>query len=449
MEAFASDPLALAAAALGVLGLGRLLGWLGRLADAGAGYKAKVLASAVFVSGRGAASALAEDVALDSYRILRLFRAKVGPSSVTASFLGLRPRTAVFRPGRGVTLGANLSDVPAPASSLLGEVVPPAPSLPAVDAAFAEPNPARLRRTRAVLVMVDGRVVAERYAPGFGPGTPLCGWSMTKSVLGSLIGAAALGGFLKPGDKALLPAWNGPGDARGSLTLEDLLRMRSGLSFAEVYADPASDVTQMLFALPDTARYAAAKPLEAVPGTLWRYSSGTSNIVSGVLRRALERAGADYHAFPRRALFGPLGMDSAVLEADEAGTFVGSSFMYASARDWARFGQLHLQDGVWEGRRLLPEGWVRFMTTPTPQSPGGCYGAHWWLKVAREMGGESAAARDLPADAYHAFGHEGQCLTVIPSRGLVAVRLGLSIYIDAWNHAEFLAALLAALPART
>lgn len=265
---------------------------------------------------------------------------------------------------------------------------------------------------------------------------------MSKSVLALLVGAAAGRGRLKTSDTALLPEWSGPGDPRGALTLEDLLRMRSGLVFDETYADPLSDVTQSLFALPDSGGAAAAKPLEAPAGSYWRYASGTSNIVSKVLRRALERAGEDYHRFPREALFGPLGMGTALFETDAAGTFVGSSFVYAAARDWARLGQLLLQDGVWEGKRVLPEGWARFVSTPTPQSPDGCYGAHWWTKVAREMGGGTEAAARLPADAFHAFGHEAQCLTVIPSRKLVVVRMGLSVRVDAWNHAEFLDALL-------
>jgi hypothetical protein len=138
-------------------------------------------------------------------------------------------------------------------------------------------------------------------------------------------------------------------------------------------------------------------------------------------------------------------MSSAVLEPDAAGDFVGSSFMYATARDWARFGLLYAQDGVWAGRRVLPEGWVGFSRAPTPQSPDGCYGAHWWLRLSRDFGGESAAARRIPADAFHAQGHEGQAVTVVPSLGLVAVRLGLAVHPDAWDHAAFLAELLDAL----
>ena len=150
----------------------------------------------------------------------------------------------------------------------------------------------------------------------------------------------------------------------------------------------------------------------------------------------------EYHAFPRRALFGPLGMNSAVMESDAAGTFVGSSYMFATARDWARFGQLYLDDGA----RILPREWVRFSATPTPQSPDGCYGAHWWLKVPKDLGGETEAASRIPRDASFALGHEGQSLTVIPSRRLVVVRLGLSIYVDAWNHARFIADVVQALP---
>ena len=138
-------------------------------------------------------------------------------------------------------------------------------------------------------------------------------------------------------------------------------------------------------------------------------------------------------------------MASAVFETDEAGHFVGSSFMYASARDWAKFGQLFLDDGVWAGKRVLPEGWVDYCRRPTPQAKDGRYGAHWWLKIPREMGGETAAAAKIPADAYHAIGHEGQLVSVVPSRRVVAVRLGLAVYPDAWDQADFLNEVLDAL----
>jgi hypothetical protein len=267
---------------------------------------------------------------------------------------------------------------------------------------------------------------------------------MGKSVLSSLVGVLVKEGRLSLGRKALLPEWSAPGDPRSEITLEDLLRMRSGLDFAEVYKDPLSDVTRMLFASPSAAAFAAAKPLRTTPGTLWAYQSGTTNILSRIIRSTLEAAGEDYHLFPRRALFDPLGM-RAVPEPDAAGDFVFSSFLFASARDWARFGLLFSGDGVWEGRRLLPEGWVAFCTTPTPQSPEGRYGAHWWLGLSKEFGGKTEAARRIPKDAFHAMGHEGQALSVIPSQKLVVVRLGMSIRVDAWDHAAFLAGMLDAL----
>jgi CubicO group peptidase (beta-lactamase class C family) len=267
---------------------------------------------------------------------------------------------------------------------------------------------------------------------------------MAKAVMSALVGILVGEKRLSIDGENLLPQWSGPGDPRAKITLDDLLRMRSGLAFAEVYSDPLSDVTRMLFAAGAAADFAAAKTLRATPGATWAYASGTTNIISRVVRNVFARQ-EDYLAFPRRALFEPAGMSSALIEPDAAGDLVGSSFMYATARDWARFGLLYAQDGVLGGRRILPEGWVKYSRTPTPQSRDGCYGAHWWLRLSREFGGETEAARRIPADAFHALGHEGQVVTVIPSLGLVVVRLGLSVYVNAWDHAAFLAELLGAL----
>jgi CubicO group peptidase (beta-lactamase class C family) len=320
---------------------------------------------------------------------------------------------------------------------------PSAPGSAALDrlvaSTFLEPDAERRRRTRAILVAHDGRIIAEQYAPGFGKTTRFPGWSMTKSVINALIGVLVGEGRLSLDDRGLMPAWDGQ-DPRAAITLADLLRMRSGLAFSEVYEDLTSDVIEMLFNRADAAAFAASRRLDARPGTTWSYASGTTNILSAIARRIVGEA--DYPSWPHRALFEPLGMTSALVEPDASGTFVGSSFMLATARDWARFGQLYLQDGVWQGRRLLPSGWVDFSTRPTPQSPGLIYGAHWWLGLKPELGGGSAAAARIPRDAFFAVGHEGQVLTVIPSRRLVVVRLGLSIYIDAWNHASFLSQLV-------
>ncbi|MBI5209673.1 MAG: serine hydrolase [Elusimicrobia bacterium] len=448
------------------LGAGCVLVHLWRIAPVAAAFKAKIVCSALFVSGRRLEDVLAQDVGADSYRLLRLFRVRVDPErkAVTGSWLGLRPRTAVCRPGFGACLLedgsppveaalARMPSLPFPGREKpwpIGEGAPQRPAgagVPgaverAVEGAFAEPAPAKPRRTRAVVVVHDGRIVAERYAPGFGPDMPLPGWSMTKSVMNALVGILAGQGKLSVERGGLLGAWRGPGDARAGITVDDLLRMRSGLEFRESYSDPLQDVTRMLFASPDAAAYAAAKPLAARPGTVWSYSSGSTNILSRVARQALGGTWEDYLGFPRRALFDRIGMRSAVMEIDAAGDFVASSFMYATARDWARFGLLYASDGVWLGERILPEGWVGYSAAPTPQSPGLRYGAHWWLKLHRELGGDSPAAARIPQDAFFALGHEGQAVAVVPSRKLVVVRLGLAVVPDAWDEAAFLASVL-------
>src|SRR4051794_10120966 len=432
------------------------------VADVACGYKAKVLCTAIFASGRDLDPETADEIRADSYWLLRPFRAEVDPAggTVTASFFGTRAHTARYRPGFGATLlySPPPHDRPLAANAAHRERTVRAPDRPGrtkvgradaptevqriVDRAFEEPNPRRLRRTHAVLVLHDGDVVAERYSRGVGADTPLPGWSMAKSVLSALVGILVADGRLTLDQRELLPQWRVP-DPRAGICLEDLLRMRSGLRFSEAYGNPWSDVLHMLFNCPDAATYAASRPLDAVPGRVWAYASGTSNILSAIVRRTV--GDADYPEWPRRALFEPLGMPSAILEPDEAGTFICSSYMLATARDWARYGQLWLDGGRTQGTALLPPDWIVFSTTPTAESPDACYGAHWWLKLKPEIGGNHPSAASIAADAFFAVGHEGQTLTIIPSRRLVVVRLGASIYIDAWNQAQFIAELQDAL----
>jgi CubicO group peptidase (beta-lactamase class C family) len=374
-------------------------------------------------------------------------------ASVTASFFGMRAHTAIHRSGFGATLiYARPQDSPAAESrpsprperlhDRNADLPANARHLPAVqrivDRAFEEPLPSRLRRTHAVLVVHDGNVVAERYARGVGADTPLPGWSMAKSVLNALIGILVGEGRLTLSQRELLSLWRSP-DPRSAISLEDLLRMRSGLRFSEAYGNPWSDVLHMLFNCPDAAAYAASRPLDAVPGRVWAYAGGTSNILSAIVRQTV--GDAMYPEWPKRVLFDRLGMRSAILEPDASGTFVCSSFMLATARDWARYGQLWADGGRAGGLEVLSSDWVRFSTTPTPESPDGRYGAHWWLKLNPEIGGSDPAAASIPPDAFFAIGHEAQTLTIIPSRRLVVVRLGTAIHIDAWNHAAFIAEL--------
>jgi CubicO group peptidase (beta-lactamase class C family) len=296
-----------------------------------------------------------------------------------------------------------------------------------------------------VLVLQDGRVLAERYAPGFDAATRFCGWSMTKSVINALMGALAQQGRLRVDDRVPIAAWAGPGDDRAALTYDHLLHMSSGLAFDESYDDPFSDVTTMLYGTGDVAAYAADKPLVAAPNTLWSYGSGTTNVLTRALRQ-LRLPGVPYEEMPRRLLFDRLGMDSALIEMDETGTFVGSSYMWATARDWARFGELFTANGVWNGERVLPEGWVTYSATPAPADAKARYGAHFWLYNAEER--EQArrlSAAAIPSDAFFAGGFGGQRITIIPSRGLVIVRLGYTLDAEAWNNAGFVAQVLEAL----
>ena len=310
-----------------------------------------------------------------------------------------------------------------------------------IDRAFSEPNAGRERRTQAVIVVQHDRIVGERYATGIGPDTPLIGWSMTKSVVNALAGILVGQGRLTLDGPVPVPAWHARRDPRGAITLDALLRMSSGLDFDEDMSNPRADVMRMLLDTGDAAAYAIGKELIAPPGTHWQYSSGTTNIIAGAMRTVFADD-AEYLTFPRLALFDRIGMSGAVLETDAAGTFVGSSYMYATARGWARFGLLYLHDGVWNGERVLPEGWVAYTTTPAPADPSRRYGAHFWLQVPEEYAGTDGR---LPAGTYHAAGHEAQFVTIVPSRDLVIVRLGHTRYAEAWDQAAFVRDVLAAL----
>ena len=445
-------------------GLGYAAYMLFQIAPVGTGYAAKILCTGVFVSGRPAAAVIDEDIMAGVHPLLRLVSTSVdaGQRRARASFLGLAVREAQFRPGLGCTLALGVSFDNPLAAGAVGPSPPPAPQTlvsgppspdvdelklrAAVDGAFAEPDPTQLRRTRALVVLHRGRVIAERYAAGFSADTPLLGWSMTKSVTAALVGMLVKEGKLALDSSALAPQWRGSGDPRAKITLDQLLRMTSGLRFNENYDDPLSDVAIMLFTRPDAAAFAALEPLESTPGTSWQYSSGSSAILARVLREALAGTVEDYQQYPRRALFYPLGMRTAVMEPDAAGLLATSAFMCASAHDWARFGQLLLQDGRWDGQPLLPEDWVRYMVSATPQSPRQDFGAHLWVKVPEPFNSRASPPPALPADAFHAVGHEGQFVSVIPSRQLVIVRLGLTRPESAWDHETFLALVLEAFP---
>ena len=419
-----------------------------------------MLCSEVFVAGRQPREVLA-DLEIDDLKALRILKTSIDEEAKEASagFFGVITRTARYRGETGCALrfdgeSTRSSDEAAPVMSQRPSAIEASfhlatpttktdPELDAVlDKAFSEPDPPHMRRTRAVIVVHEGRVIAERYAPGFGPDTPFLGWSMTKSVLNALVGILVRDGRLFVDASAHVPEWHMLGDERASISLSQLLHMTSGLKFNEDMSNPLGDVTQMLLVEPDMAAFAANKELEMPPGTHWHYSSGASNIISGEIRKIMEAG--EYRRFPRQALFDPLGMSSAVLESDPSGTFVASSFMYATAKDWARLGMLYLNDGVWDGNRILPEGWVEYTRMATTGNAGKAYGAHFWLEIPEEYNWSQAT---LPADTIHAVGHEGQFVTIIPSYDTVIVRLGKTRYAQAWDHGAFVKAVLSALEA--
>lgn len=282
-----------------------------------------------------------------------------------------------------------------------------------LDRAFDDEGP--LARTFAYLVVHRGRVVIERYGPTADDETPLISWSMAKSILHAAVGILVGQGRLDLEAPAPVPEWADPDDPRHAITLEHLLTMRDGLDFRENYVDEnQSDVIPMLFGAgqEDVAGFAADRPLAHEPGSHFNYSSGTTNIVSRIVASVVGR-GDDYGRWLREELFEPIGMSSAEPRFDAAGTFIASSFVYATARDFARFGYLYLRDGMWDGKRILPEGWVDHGRDIRSQNAedGRYYGAQWWV-VGDDVG------------TFWANGYEGQSISVVPGLDLVIVRLG-------------------------
>jgi CubicO group peptidase (beta-lactamase class C family) len=454
----------------------------------GANYSAKIVCSNVFLAQRDPEEVLRTDVQAPGVALLRLMRVSVDRERhvVRAGLLGfIGDGLAVARPGNGCTVvpdgnidfATHIGTVPAqPVTSSAGSAVaaprvssagPGSGSMSADAGAGTEvsartgtaagadwPDGSTVATTaaldrlladdalagpgmRAIVVVDRGRIVAERYAAGFSATTPLLGWSMTKSVVAGLVGILVKEGRLTLDRPAGWPTADG---GRERIRIADLLAMSSGLRFNEAYG-AVSDVTRMLYLQPDMAGFARAQPLEHPAGEFWSYSSGTANILSRLMQDAAGRLGA---AYPTEKLFKPLGMTSATMETDEDGTLVGSSYMYATARDWARYGLFLLQDGVWQGQELLPHGYVAMMASPVAAS-GGEYGHGlvWlWGSDAATPGTNPDTAFGIPADTFWMEGHDGQSTAIIPSRQLVIVRLGLTPARDHYQPQPLVKAVL-------
>ena len=440
-----------------VAGLEPPLRQLITFAKAGTNFSAKQLCSGVLMAQMDPERMLSEDLAAGK----GLIQTKIDPTGgrVEASaLLGLIRAEAVQNGEQGCSARFNghptpqrpkqeaqISRDPRPSDEpwpLIATATAEPPEINSkamkrvLDRAFREDDPHTPKRTRAVVVVQDGWVIAERYAEGIRADMPLIGWSMSKSITHALIGRAIQEGLLDPNLPPNVPEWSDPQDPRQRISLNQLLRMNSGLAFEESTGALNSDLVRMLTQEADMAGFAASKPLVQQPGKRWNYSSGTTNILSRILRDAIDDD-QRYWSFPSRVLFAPLGMTSAVLESDSSGTLVGSSLVWASGRDWARFGQLYLDQGSWNGAQLLPLDWVEQARTASRGSKGG-YGAHWWLSRRKSR-------RDLPKDSFSAEGYQGQLLLVAPSQRTVVVRLGQTPKKPGFDANAFGAEVLSAL----
>lgn len=422
----------------------------------GANYSTKVVCSNVFLAGRDAGQVMQDDVQAPGNPLMRLMSVTVDREQRTVrgglfGFIG--NGLAVYREGTGCATvpDGDLARATGVVSQRPAIAVPPADQpWPAGNLTQTQPAlQALVERAdlagpgaRGLVVIHNGRLVAEHYGPGFSHSTPLLGWSMTKTVTAALVGLQIADGRLSMDDAGFWPAGSG---GREAIRLNQLMAMEDGLQFNEGYGD-VSDVTRMLYLEPDMAAYMLARPLAHPPGSVWNYSSGTTVLLSHLWQQA---AGAGALELPQTRLFAPLGMRSAVLEADARGTLVGSSYLYATARDWARFGQFLLQDGVWNGQRLLPEGFVQTISSPSAVSKGEYAQGQIWRwgpQGATPVGENPDGPFNLPADTYWMRGHDGQAIAVVPSRQLVLVRLGLTPKALNYQPQRLLQALLEALP---
>lgn len=430
----------------------------------GANYSAKIVCSNVFLAKRNPEEVLRVDVQAPGISILKLMRISVDRQLgiVRAGFFGMiGDGLAQYRRDKGCTVMADGKLDPSGPAELnaMSRIATPALSSsfssgPWPDGAAVETRAAMdaLIRdpvlagpgARAIVVVDHGHIVGEYYANGFESNTPLLGWSMTKTVMAGVIGM-----LIKDGKLSLAQAGFWPGsDGREKIRLKDLLAMSSGLQWNEAYG-AVSDVTSMLYLQPDMAGFARSLPLAHPPGEEWLYSSGTALILSRIAQDALAQGDArteDLATFVKARLFNPIGITSATIEPDEHGTLVGSSYMYATARDWARYALFLLQDGVWQGEELLPPGYVSMMATPVDASHGQYGMGQTWLWGSEPVtpGANPDAAFGIPADTFWMSGHDGQSVCIIKSRQLVVVRLGLTPYAAGYTSQRLVQAILQA-----
>jgi CubicO group peptidase (beta-lactamase class C family) len=351
----------------------------------------------------------------------------------TADVYGLKKRKAIYREGLGALLINDNFDVTKPylvpkRTQIENNLPFPYGNNEPIDTLFADIDYQKLtaavanafdqkgqkdKRTRSVVVVYKDKIIAEKYADGFSKNSRILGWSMTKSITATYFGILQKQGKIDIMKPAPIAEWKN--DERKKITLNNLLQMNSGLEWEEDYGK-ISDVTKMLYIAEDMTTPQIDKPLVGKPNSTWNYSSGTTNLLSGILRKQF-KTHQEYLDFWYNSLFDKIGMHSALVEVDMNGNFIGSSYGWATTRDWAKFGLLYLHKGNWNGEQLFDESWSKYVSTPTNTS-NGSYGGQFWLNA----GGKFPNA---PKDMYYASGYQGQMVAIFPSHDLVIVRMGL------------------------
>jgi len=412
------------------------------------GYASKSVASAMFLAHRTQGSAETGDNGFSPVNLAHN-TVNVEDKSVTSKVFGLKKRTAVYREGLGAVLMIDgveddlKYEIPLRNFSNITKPYPYG-DLAQKDTLFLELDYKKInkavadafdnkglsvKKTRTVLVLYKDHIIAEKYADGFDVNTPILGWSMTKSITATMFGILQKQGKLSVNQSHLFKDWEQ--DERSKITLSDLLHMNSGLEWDENY-DELSGVTRMLFLDKDMSLSQQKMPAKFKPNTHWNYSSGTTNLLSGYLRTKFATH-QDYLDFWYTALLDKIGMHTALIETDLAGNYVGSSYGWASTRDWAKFGTLYLHRGNWNGEQIIDSTWVDYVKTPTNTS-NGRYGAQFWLNAG-------GVYPDVPKDLFSCNGYQGQMVFIIPSKNLVIVRTGLTEDPE-FNFNDFLKGIL-------
>jgi CubicO group peptidase (beta-lactamase class C family) len=409
-----------------------------RALQTASGLTAHNLCSAMFIAGldpQATTDELVKPMLPDFVRPLLRYHADRTAKTVEASVAGLEPMRAAYTSGYGCRLQLD-PKYQGPPPAALRAASPPDPFAPltavstedpginsALDREFTEQDSQRPRFVKAIVIVKDGRVAAERYAPGFGIDTPLLSYSVAKSFTNALLGILVRQGRLRVDQRIGAPEWSKPGDPRNAIVIDDLLRMDSGIDAPETGSgfDPAS---QMLYGKDDMAAFAAGFPLKEPPRSEWEYTSVNTLILDRLLGATVGDGAPGMRAFADRELYIPLHMDHVTMEFDGAGSFVGSAHVYASARDYARLGQLFLNDGIApDGQRILPEHWAEYSSRSTL---GSTYGSGFWTNDGPSASAARRVARGFPKDGFFASGNRGQRIYIIPSQHLVITRFGYS-----------------------